>query len=38
MVNLMNINYSGKGNKRLRETELTAGCVGDRKSLMYLMT
>jgi len=38
MVNSMNINYGGKGNKRLRDTELTAGCVGDSKALMYLTT
>jgi len=38
IVNSMNINYGGKGNKRLRDTELTAGCVGDSKALMYLTT
>lgn len=35
LVNSMNVTYGGKGNKKLRCTSMTEGCVGEGIAMMY---
>ena len=35
MISSMNMNYGGKGGKYMRDSKITADCLGDGKAFLY---